>query len=145
MSLVLEIITILYWMCLNRQGKTGLLSETPPVFADPVPFEGLPSDRLELLHVCVHACMLFGICRWFMSVYARDILSRLPQLLATCTGVFGSVLKIDSTKKVCGKLQGIAAGSASWCTNISNERGEVLISVLTESRDWKVFVLWQWD
>ena len=68
-----------------------------------------------------------------MSVYARDILSRLPQLLATCTGVFGLVLKIDSTKKVCGKLQGTAAGSASWCTNVSNERGEVLISVLTES------------
>ena len=68
-----------------------------------------------------------------MSVYARDILSRLPQLLATCTAIFGSVLKIDSTKKVCKKLQGIAAGSASWCTNVGNERGEVLVSVLTES------------
>jgi len=69
-----------------------------------------------------------GLC-----LYARDILSRLPQLLAMCTGVFGLVLKIDSTKKVCGKLQGTAVRSASWCTNISNERGEVLISVLTES------------
>ena len=68
-----------------------------------------------------------------MSVYARDILSRLPQLLATCTAIFGSVLKINSTKKVCKKLQGMAAGSASWCTNMGNERGEVLISVLTES------------
>ena len=68
-----------------------------------------------------------------MSVYARDILSRLPQLLATCTAIFGSVLKIDSTKKVCKKLQGSAAGSASWCTNVGNERGEVLVSVLTES------------
>ena len=66
-------------------------------------------------------------------MYARDILSRLPQLLATCTGVFGSVLKIDSTKKIVKKLQGVAAGSASWCTNVGNERGEVLISVLTES------------
>ena len=81
----------------------------------------------------VDANKFLPICRWFMSVYARDILSRLPQLLATCTGVFGLVLKIDSTKKVCGKLQGTAAGSASWCTNVSNERGEVLISVLTES------------
>ena len=70
-----------------------------------------------------------------MSVYARDILSRLPQLLATCTAVFGNVLKIDSTKKVCKKLQGTAAGSASWCTNVGNERGEVLISVLTESEE----------
>ena len=68
-----------------------------------------------------------------MSVCARDILSRLPQLLATCTAIFGSVLKIDSTKKVCKKLQGTAAGSASWCTNVGNERGEVLVSVLTES------------
>ena len=68
-----------------------------------------------------------------MSVYAREILSRLPQLLATCTAVFGRVLKIDSTKKVCRKLQGTAAGSASWCTNVGNERGEVLISILTES------------
>jgi len=68
-----------------------------------------------------------------MSVYARDILSRLSQLLAMCTGVFGLVLKIDSTKKVCGKLQRTAAGSASWWTNVSNKRGEVLISVLTES------------
>ena len=67
-----------------------------------------------------------------MSVYARDILSRLPQLLATCTPVFGSVLKIDSTK-VCKKLQGTAAGNTSWRTNVGNERGEVLVSVLTES------------
>ena len=68
-----------------------------------------------------------------MFVYARDILSRLPQLHATCTSIFGEVVKIDSTKKVCKKLQGTAAGSASWCTNVGNERGEVLISVLTES------------
>ena len=77
--------------------------------------------------------MSFGTCSWLMSVYARDILSRLPQLLATCTAIFGNVLKIDSTKKVSKKLQGTAAGSASWCTNISNDRGEVLVSVLTES------------
>ena len=68
-----------------------------------------------------------------MSMYARDILIRLPQLLATCTAIFGNVLKINSTKKLCKKLQGIAAGSASWCTNVGNERGEVLVSVLTES------------
>jgi len=43
------------------------------------------------------------------------------------------VLNIDSTKKIVKKLQGVAAGSASWCTNVGNERGEILISVLTES------------
>ena len=69
-----------------------------------------------------------------MSVYARDILSRLPQLLATCTGVFGSVLKIDSTKKIAKKLQGVVAGSASWCTNVGNERGKSLYQFLLSLR-----------
>ena len=72
-------------------------------------------------------------CSWIMSVYTRDILSRLPQILATSTGVFGTVLKVDSTKKVCKKLQRMAAGIASWCTNVGNEKGEVLVSVLMES------------
>ena len=30
-------------------------------------------------------------------------------------------------------MQGTVAGSASWCTNVGNERGKVLVSVLTES------------
>ena len=34
---------------------------------------------------------------------------------------------------MCKKSPGIAAGSASWCINVGNERGEVLVSVLTES------------
>ena len=59
--------------------------------------------------------------------------SRLPALLAASTSIFGSILKIDSTKKICKKLQGAAANTASWATNVSNERGEVLISILTES------------
>ena len=58
---------------------------------------------------------------------------RLPQLLATATSVHGSVLKVDSTKKVCKKLQGAAAGTATWVTNVGNERGEILISVVTDS------------
>ena len=70
---------------------------------------------------------------WFLKVYAKDILRRLPQILTTCTSVLGNVLKIDSTKKVCRKLQGKSAGTASWCTNVGNENGEVLKSVLTES------------
>lgn len=48
------------------------------------------------------------------------------------TSVYGSVLKLDSTKVV-KKLQGAAANTASWATNVGNERGEVLISVLTKS------------
>lgn len=65
----------------------------------------------------------------------RNVWERLPQLLAAATSVYGSVLKIDSTKKICKKLQGAAAGTATWATNVGNERGEVVISVLTESED----------
>jgi len=83
--------------------------------------------------VAMYINVCFDTCSWLISVYARDILSKLPQLLATCTVIFGSVLKINSMKKMCKKLQGITAGSASWCINVGNKRGEVLISVLTKS------------
>ena len=80
----------------------------------------------------MHVNVYFGTCSWLISVYARDILSQLPQLLATCTGVFGEILKINSTKKVCRKLQGASAVSASWCTDVGNEKGEVLVCILME-------------
>lgn len=72
-------------------------------------------------------------CRWFLAIYVRDVWSRLPELLAAATSVCGVVLKVDSTKKVCKKLQGAGANTAAWATNVGNERGEVLASVLTES------------
>lgn len=71
--------------------------------------------------------------KWFLAVYVRDVWSRLPTLKASLTSVYGSILKIDSTKKITRKLQGKAASSASWCTNVGNERGEVLLSLLTTS------------
>ncbi|XP_066289153.1 uncharacterized protein [Branchiostoma lanceolatum] len=45
--------------------------------------------------------------------------------------VFGKVLKLDSTKKICKKLSGEGKGTAEWCTNVGNERGQILTSVLT--------------
>ena len=68
--------------------------------------------------------------RWFLAAHIQEVWSRLPGILAAATSVYGSILKVDSTKK---KLQGAAANTASWATNIGNERGEVLISILTES------------
>ncbi|XP_056904256.1 uncharacterized protein LOC130534251 [Takifugu flavidus] len=44
---------------------------------------------------------------------------------------FGKVLKYDSTKKICKKLSGDGKGTAEWCTNVCNERGQILMSVLT--------------
>ena len=68
-----------------------------------------------------------------MGIYVKDVWNRLPELLAQATSVYGSILKIDSTKKMVKKLQGTAAGTASWVTNVGNERGQVLVSVLTDS------------
>ena len=64
-------------------------------------------------------------------MYMRDVWSRLPTLLVEAT-VYRSILKIDSTK-VCKKLQGADADTAAWATNVDNEKGEILISVLLQS------------
>ncbi|KAK7944627.1 hypothetical protein WMY93_000355 [Mugilogobius chulae] len=69
--------------------------------------------------------------KWLLSVYSRDVLSRLDEVKAKITSVFGSILKMDSTKKVTKKLAGAAAHTAAWCTNVGNEHGQVLCSVLT--------------
>ena len=41
---------------------------------------------------------------------------------------------MDSTKKITKKLVGKATGTVSWSTNVGNEYGEVLNSVLTDSK-----------
>ena len=74
---------------------------------------------------------MFRSAKWFLAAYVRDVWSRLPTLKAAVTSTFGEILKIDSTKKVCRKLQGASVNMAAWATNVGNERGEVLISVLT--------------
>ena len=99
--------------------------------------------------------------RWLLSVYGRDIYSRLDHIKASITSTFGSILKLDSTKKVYNsydamftllcvafcchyrnahrdmsfqitkKLAGYAKGKALWVSSVSNEVGQILISVLT--------------
>ena len=75
----------------------------------------------------------FPTAKWFLAAYVRDVWSRMDALLAAATSTHGSVLKTDSTKKICKKLQGLDANSASWTTNVGNEKGEILMSVLTSS------------
>lgn len=98
----------------HKKGMLGLRLQVPE-YREAIPFPPFPSPR------------------WFLAAYVRDVWSRLPALLAAATSVYGSILKIDSTKKICKKLQGSAANTASWATNVGNERGEVVVSVLTES------------
>ncbi|XP_066554861.1 uncharacterized protein LOC136744559 [Amia ocellicauda] len=68
--------------------------------------------------------------KWLLAVYDLDVLERLAEVKAQVTSVFGSILKLDSTKKLTRKLTGAAAGTASWATNVGNEFGQVLNSVL---------------
>ncbi|XP_076851096.1 uncharacterized protein LOC143501317 [Brachyhypopomus gauderio] len=69
--------------------------------------------------------------KWLLTVYAQDVLSRLEETKARVTSIYGAILKMDSTKKVTKKLAGAASGTAAWATNVGNEFGQVLISVLT--------------
>ena len=68
-----------------------------------------------------------------MSIYLKDVWNRLPELLAKCTSIYSSIVKINSTKKAVKKLQCRAAGSGSWVTDIGNEHGKGLVSVLTDT------------
>ena len=101
-----------YFSCCQRH-KTGVLPL--PRYEKPTPFPAFPSAR------------------WFFAAYVRDVWSRMDVLLATATSTHGSILKVDSTKKVCKKLQGVDANTANWMTNVGNKRGEIVVSVLTSS------------
>ncbi|CAM4570443.1 unnamed protein product [Leuciscus chuanchicus] len=67
---------------------------------------------------------------WLLLVYCHDILSRLEDVKARVTSVFGTVLKMDSTKKVTQKLAGAAAQTAAWATSTDRL---MLTSVLTDT------------
>ena len=71
----------LLYLSVCQRHKKGLLGREE--YAESVPFPSFPHHR------------------WFLAVYVRDVWQRLPALLAAATSVYGSILKIDSTKKVC--------------------------------------------
>eukprot|EP00794_Sanderia_malayensis_P008348 gene8348-9249_t len=70
----------------------------------------------------------------FLAAYARDVWSRVDSLKASLSLVFGSILKIDATKKTCQKLAGNDANSANFVLNVGNERGEIVQCVVTSSK-----------
>lgn len=55
----------------------------PPSFQEPPQPEVIPSYK------------------WILTVYSHDILHRLEDIKASITSTYGSILKLDSTKKVC--------------------------------------------
>ena len=52
-------------------------------FREPPTFPGLPRPK------------------WLLSVYVRDVLLRIGEVKAKVTSTYSSILKMDSTKKVC--------------------------------------------
>ena len=97
------------------------------------------------------ACLLWASVDLVWSVQGRLAGTRLGGLLLLDIRVFGvrygRIVVTDTTSAfvvqktaLCGwavcvqisrKLAGAAAGTATWATNISNEHGQILISVLT--------------
>ncbi|KAL1277036.1 hypothetical protein QQF64_023709 [Cirrhinus molitorella] len=50
---------------------------------------------------------------WLLSVYGRDILSRIGHIKASITSIFCNILKMDSTKQITKKLAGHGRGQHS--------------------------------
>ncbi|XP_017564809.1 uncharacterized protein LOC108434293 isoform X2 [Pygocentrus nattereri] len=91
----------------------GIVSALGHTFQAPPPPRELPSARL-LRHA-------------FLLAEANNVQDYRSQILST----FGTVLKMDSTKKVVKKLSGEGAGSAEWFTSIGNEHSQIVSFVLT--------------
>ena len=96
----------------HRQRHQRGLTGGNKIYEKPAPFPVIPSSK------------------WYLTAYVRDVLTRMDVLLAIATSSYDTILKTDSTKKICKKLQGVDANSASWMTNVGNE---ILMSVLTSS------------
>ncbi|XP_015252760.1 PREDICTED: uncharacterized protein LOC107099224 [Cyprinodon variegatus] len=82
-------------------------------FAPPPPMPAVPSPA------------------WLLTVYGYEVALRLEEYKARITSTLGSILKMDSTKKVTKKLAGAAANTAASVTSVGNEHGQVLMSILT--------------
>ena len=87
-----------------------------PKFEDPPEYIPLPSYK------------------WFLTAYVQDILPRIEEIKSGIISTFGIIIKMDSTKTIVKKLAGHSTGTAAWATNVANERGQILMSVLTASK-----------
>ncbi|RXN26736.1 Carboxyl-terminal PDZ ligand of neuronal nitric oxide synthase [Labeo rohita] len=105
--------TVDYLTDCELHKKRRALTQLEVVYEQPPPFCTLP------------------LAQWFETAHANEILSHLDELKGVITSTYGSILKLDSTKKITKKLAGGIADTATWMTNIGNEFGQVLNCVLT--------------
>ncbi|XP_028296831.1 uncharacterized protein LOC114458609 isoform X2 [Gouania willdenowi] len=96
---------------LNKPG--GIIRTLIHQFQRPPTRRELPSPKL--------------LRKAFLISEVENIEDYRTQIMST----FGKVLKYDSTRKICKKLAGEGKGTADWCTNVANELGQILMSVLT--------------
>ncbi|XP_034540592.1 uncharacterized protein LOC117813704 [Notolabrus celidotus] len=100
-------------LLMNVVKPGGIVSAFGHSFQPPPPQRELPTARL-LRHA-------------FLLAEASNVQDYRSQILST----FGTVLKMDSTKKVVKKLSGEGRGSAEWFTSIGNEHSQIVSFVLT--------------
>ncbi|KAL2087206.1 hypothetical protein ACEWY4_018265 [Coilia grayii] len=105
--------SIRYLADCERHKKTASFAPSAAVHPPPLPFRPLP------------------LAQWFETVHSNDILSHVDEMKGVITSTYGGILKMDSTKKITKKLAGGIGDSAAWMSNIGNEFGQVLNSVLT--------------
>ena len=58
-------------------------------------------------------------------------MQQIEEVKSNITSLLGNILKIDTTKKVVKTLAGESFKTAMWATNVGNEYGQVVMSVLT--------------
>ena len=120
-----------------------MLSQPSPVFAEPILFAGLPTDQLGISAcLCRISSLVTFLNVAFVSI-CQGHSQQAPSASCYLHWSLWSVLNIDSTKKIVKKLQGVAAGSASWYTNVENERGGGPYISFNSLRDLSAFDQWQ--
>lgn len=75
-----------------QKGAARLAGMQNLVFEEPPPFRNPPTAK------------------WFLTAHVKFLFEQLDVMKASLTSVYGSVLKIDSTKKIVKKIQGKHAG-----------------------------------
>lgn len=67
--------------CIYRTGKRSMLPDDSTVYQEPLPFLPFPKQRYTIVN-CLTYIKFTCVNRWFMSVYLKDVWTRLPELMA---------------------------------------------------------------
>ncbi|CAL9685387.1 unnamed protein product [Knipowitschia caucasica] len=71
---------------------------------------------------------------WLLQVYVQDTVSRMDEIKASITSLFGQVLTIDTSINMVLHFSGQEQPKTVWVTNVWNEHGQIITNVLTEAK-----------